>query len=287
MSVPEEYARPDLLAEPNWLWAQRGHPTLRIIDCGSAKGYARAHIPGAVHLLPAGSEALVAEGAWLKDLADPVHVIGPAAMAGLMEQLGISDETTVIAYDDYNGTYATRLWWVLAYYGHTNARVLNGGWQRWLDEGRPATFRATVPEPATFTPRVDESRRVRLAELLARHADPGVQVVNVLWPSWYTGEENPVGNRRVGHLPGSVNLPVECFFVDEAVPTFKTSTELRQVVEEAGLLPDRETIVHCQAGIRTTMGVFALSLLGWDQIRAYDAAMAEWANRDDTPLTTG
>jgi len=80
MSVSEGYARPDLLAEPDWLWARRDDPRLRIVDCGSADGYARAHIPGAVHLLLEGSEELVAEGPWLKDPAEPVHVAGPDAM---------------------------------------------------------------------------------------------------------------------------------------------------------------------------------------------------------------
>ena len=286
MSGAEGYARPELLAEPDWLWARRDDPSLRVVDCGSAKGYGRAHIPGAVHLLPKGSEELVAEGPWLKDPADPLHVAGPEAVATLMGKLGVSDGTTVVAYDDFNGTFATRLWWVLAYYGHADARVLDGGWQRWLDEGRPATFRETVPEPGRFTPRPDEARRVRLDELQARHADPGVQVVNVLPPSWYAGEANPFGNRRVGHIPGSANVPIERFFVDEEVPTLKPAAELRQAVADAGLSPDRDTIVHCQAGVRTTMGVFALSLLGWDRVRAYEASMAEWANRDDTPLTT-
>ncbi len=287
MIAAEGHVRPELLADPEWLWEHRDDPALRIIDCGSAMAYGRAHIPGAVPLLPKGSEELVAEGPWLKDPADPVHVARPEAVAALMGKLGVSDDTTVVAYDDFNGTFATRLWWVLTYYGHANAKVLNGGWQRWLDEGRPATFRETVPEPGRFTPRPNEAMRVRVDELLAHHADPGVQVVNVLPPAWYAGEANPFGNARVGHIPGSVNLPVERFLVDGEVPTLKPAAELARALTDAGLVPERETIVHCQAGVRTTMAVFALSLLGWERIRAYEASMAEWANRDDTPLTTG
>jgi thiosulfate/3-mercaptopyruvate sulfurtransferase len=91
--------------------------------------------------------------------------------------------------------------------------VLNGGWQRWLDEGRPATFRENVPEPGTCLPRPNEAMRMRLNELKARHTDPHVQIVNVLWPEVYAGTANPFGNKRVGHIPGSVNLPIERFFV--------------------------------------------------------------------------
>jgi thiosulfate/3-mercaptopyruvate sulfurtransferase len=193
----------------------------------------------------------------------------------------------VVTYDDYNGSFATRLWWILTYYGHPHVKVLNGGWQRWIDEGRPTTFRKHVPEPGDFTPRPNEAKRIRLDELKSRHADPEVQIVNVLWPEMYTGTENPFGNARVGHIPGSVNLPIERFFVDEDVPTIKPAPELLSVLVEAGLSPERQIVFHCQAGVRTTMGVFVSMLLGWDHVRAYEASMAEWANRDDTPLTTG
>jgi thiosulfate/3-mercaptopyruvate sulfurtransferase len=128
--------------------------------------------------------------------------------------------------------------------------------------------------------------RMRVDELKARHTDPQVQVVNVLWPEMYAGTANPFGNKRVGHIPGSVNLPIERFFVDEDVPMIKPAAALQTVLGEAGLSPEQETVIHCQAGVRTTMGVFVTTLLGWEQVRAYEASMAEWANRDDTALTT-
>ena len=165
--------------------------------------------------------------------------------------------------------------------------MLNGGWQRWLDEGRPVTFRAAMAEPGTFTPRPDEAMRVRLDELKSRHAEPGLQVVNVLWPDMYRGEDNEFGNKRVGHIPGSVNLPIERLLAEGDVPTLRDAPALRVALAEAALSPERDTIVHCHAGVRTTMAVFALSLLGWERVRAYEASMAEWANRDDTPLVVG
>jgi thiosulfate/3-mercaptopyruvate sulfurtransferase len=203
-----------------------------------------------------------------------------------MSRLGVGDDTTVIAYDSLNGTFATRLWWVLTYYGHPTVKVLNGGWQRWVDEHRPVTFRATVPPPTVFTPRPNEAMRIRLDELRALHASPEVQVVNVLPPAWYAGTSNPFGNRRPGHIPGSANLPIEHFFADPTVPTLKSAAELQDVITEAGLSREKDTIIHCQAGVRTTMGVFVMALLGWDRVRAYDASLAEWANRDDTPIAT-
>ena len=281
------YARPELLAEPSWLWEHRDDPNLRAIDCGEPAGYARAHIPGAVRLLGDDAAEAAVPAGWLKDSADPLHVVGPEAFADLMARVGVSDGTTVVAYDDANGTAATRLWWVLTYYDHASVKVLNGGWQRWIDEGRSVAFRESEPERGRFTPRPNEAMRVRLDELKMRHADPEVRILNVLWPEMYQGTDNPFENKRVGHIPGSVNLPIERLFADEDVPVLRRAAELREVLTEAGLSPDQETIVHCQAGIRTTMAIFAASLLGWDRVRAYEASMAEWANRDDTPLTTG
>jgi thiosulfate/3-mercaptopyruvate sulfurtransferase len=109
----------------------------------------------------------------------------------------------------------------------------------------------------------------------------------VLWPEMYAGTANPFGNKRVGHIPGSVNLPIERFFINEDVPAIKPAPELQSVLVEAGLSPQRETVIHCQAGVRTTMGVFVSMLLGWERVRAYEASMAEWANQNDTALTTG
>jgi thiosulfate/3-mercaptopyruvate sulfurtransferase len=286
MGKASGYARCELLPEPDWLWERRDAPKLRIIDCSDPAGYDRAHVPGAIRLVHGEDSVEVGSPQWLKDPDDSLHVIDAEGVAALAERLGISDDTVVVTYDDFNGSFATRLWWILTYYGHPDVRVLNGGWQRWLDEGRPATFRENVPEPGTFLPRPNEAMRMRLDELKARHADPNLQIVNVLPLGMYAGTDNPFGNARVGHIPGSVNIPIERFFVDELVPTIKPAPELQSMLAEADLSPEQETVIHCQAGVRTTMGVFVTSLLGWDRVRAYEASMAEWANQDDTPMTT-
>jgi thiosulfate/3-mercaptopyruvate sulfurtransferase len=259
---------------------------VRIVDGSSAAAYDRAHIPGAVRLIREEDTVEVGVPQWLKNPSDPIHVLDQEGVTTLADRLGITDDHMVAVYDDFNGSFATRLWWVLTYYGHPQVKVLNGGWQRWLDEGRPVSFRETVPPSGSFTPRPNEAMRIHLDELQARYADPDLQIVNVLPPAMYDGTANPFGNQRVGHIPGSVNVPIEAFFVDGDVPKLKPAAELNTVFADAGLSLERETVVHCQAGVRTTMGVFVASLLGWDQVRAYEASMAEWANRDETPLTT-
>jgi thiosulfate/3-mercaptopyruvate sulfurtransferase len=275
MGTDQGYAHPELLAEPDWLWEHRDDPKVRVIDCASLEKYRRAHIPGAVGL---------PIHVWIKETEEGVHVMGPEVFADLMGQLGVSGDATVVTYDDWIGAYATRLWWVLKYYGHSNAKVLNGGWQRWVDEGRPVTFHETVAKPGRFTPRPDESIICHLDDVMRKLGEEGVQILNVLPETLYRGIENPFGNKRVGHIPGSRNIPSEMFLTDDDRHVFKPAAELQAILTEAGLSPTNESIIHCQAGVRTTVGFFALSLLGWDRVRAYDASMAEWANRDDTAL---
>jgi thiosulfate/3-mercaptopyruvate sulfurtransferase len=278
MASEPGYIHPELLAEPEWLWAHRDDPAVRIVDCASPEKYARAHIPGAV-ALPIHP--------WIKAQEQGVHVMGPEAFAEAMGQLGISDETTVVTYDDINTMFAARLWWVLAYYGHNQAKVLNGGWQRWVSEGRPITVHPTVPTPARFTPRPNATLICHLDHVLAKVQDPDAQVLDVLYEARYRGLENPFGNKRAGHIPGALNLPIERFFTGDDRNMFRPAAELRALMAEVGLSPDKEVIVHCQAGVRMAVGALVLALLGWTRVRSYDASMAEWANRDDTPLVMG
>jgi 3-mercaptopyruvate sulfurtransferase SseA len=123
-----------------------------------------------------------------------------------------------------------------------------------------------------------------LDDLMSKVGEPGVQILNVLPETFYRGIENPFGNKRVGHIPGSRNIPSEKFLTADDRHVFKSAAELQAILSEAGLSPANESIIHCQAGVRTTVGFFVLALLGWDRVRAYDASMAEWANRDDTAL---
>lgn len=211
-------------------------------------------------------------------------MIGSEALAELMDKLGVSDDTTVVAYDDNQMVYATRLWWVLNYYGHTNCRVLNGVWYRWISEGRPVTFKETVPEPGSFTPRPDESFICRLDYLKSRLNASGSQVLDVRPDDEWSGKTNDFSNKRIGHIPGALHLFAQKFLTDDERRMVRPATELRTLLKDAGAQGGKEVIVHCQAGIRTTQGVFVLRLMGWDRVRAYDAAMAAWANRDDTPL---
>lgn len=270
----EGYARPDLLAEPGWVESVRNDPKVCIVDCGTGHDPKWAYIPGAVPLRAHFS---------LKDLEDPVHVMRPAAFADLMGSLGVTDDTTVVAYDRHGGMAAARLWWVLQHYGHPAARVLNGGWHRWRAEGRSVALRPAEREPARFTARPDEAVLARKEYVQGRLGHPDVQILDLRNRSEWQGH-NPWGNRHPGHIPGAVHWEWVNSLTRDERRMFRPAAELRQEVQAAGLDPAKEVITHCQAGVRASHGAFVLNLLGFPRVRNYEASMKEWANTDDAAL---
>jgi thiosulfate/3-mercaptopyruvate sulfurtransferase len=251
VSANGEYARPELLAEPAWVWERRGDPVVRIVDCGPADAYRRAHIPGAVGL-PVHH--------WLKDPADPLHVMGPEPFAALMASLGAAAGTTVV-YDDAGGVFAARLWWALTYYGHPQVKVLDGGWRRWLAEARRITVLEIVPETTRFTARPTEGAHCGFDELVRRLKEPGFQVLDARSEREYRGALDR-GNRRTGHMPGAVHVEWKQFLASEALPTLKPARELRGLLQNAGLAPEAEVVTHCQSGVRGAHAAFVLTPAG-------------------------
>ena len=149
MARQEGYAFPEFLADTEWLAEHLDDGNIRIVDTDVAAAYQRGHIPGAV-LIPDNYE---------KDPdTSAVHILPPQKFAEMMESLGIGDDTTVVAYDNSRSLYAGRLWWALSYYGHRNVKVLNGGWRKWVSEGRGIGLDPSRPPTGVrFTPRPDAS----------------------------------------------------------------------------------------------------------------------------------
>ena len=275
-----EYARPELLVEPDWVAEHANDANVRIIDCAVLEAYRRAHIPGAVHL-PV--HYYIKE----KDPEGTDHgtlVMPPGEFEALMGSLGVSNDTLVITYDDNNALVASRLWWVLNYYGHTHVKVLNGGWHRWLTEGRPVTFHATRAPKTTFTAAVNPALVATVEQLKEQHADPGAcQVLDARTDGEWDGTNNR-GNRRAGRVPNARHLEWVRFVGTDDSRKFLPAGEIQQLLDEAGITRDTPTITYCQGGIRAAHAAFTLTLLGYDNVRVYDGSMREWANRDDTPL---
>ncbi len=233
MADPSGYARPQLLTESAWLAAHLQDPHIRIVDCDNRDAYRRAHIPGAVTFR--GHH-------YLKEAEGALHIMGPEQFAQTMGALGIGDETWVIAYDGFSGLYATRLWWALNYYGHAQVTVLNGGWDKWLAEGRPITNAVPQPPPATFTPRVHDEFIARWDYVRYSIGRADRVLLDVRSDAEWTGA-NARGTKRGGHIPGAVHLEwLNC--VDAQTKEFKPAAALRAMFERVGVTPDREVITY-------------------------------------------
>ena len=202
--------------------------------------YDAAHIPGAVFV------------DWTRDIVDPddpvpVQIARPEAFAAKMSELGIGDETLVVAYDDYNHIFAGRLAWALRFYGHDDVRILDGGWSRWLAEHRPTTQDNGSLSRAIFTPRPRVALRRSaddVARILGRR---DVLLIDARPPDQYAGSTSAAA--RTGHIPGARNVPY-ARLVDPSTQRFLGREAIAQVFADAGIDPAEPTeiVVYCNGG---------------------------------------
>jgi thiosulfate/3-mercaptopyruvate sulfurtransferase len=268
------YAHPEQLVETDWVAAHGSDANVRIVDMRQT-GYDAGHVPGAVYLSPVA----------IRDAnAPPTFLPTPAAFEQMMARLGIGDDTRVIAYDERGGIYAARLWWILNYYGHSNVALMNGGWLKWAEEQRPTLPGAVSVSAGRFTPRAQPTWVATAADVVASIDKPGVKILDARTTAEIEGKD--LRNiRRAGFVPSStpvywedlLNLPQR---------TFKSADELKQIYESHGVTPAQEVIAYCQVGMRASVDLFALHLIGYDKLRNYYGAWEEWGNRDDLPIAT-
>ena len=234
------YARPELLVETDWLAARLDEPQIRIVDCDPVEVYRRAHIQ---HAIGIPVHHYIKQPEYTSDFRKYPLVAPPDTMKALMERMGIGDDHLVVTYDSNGCLWSARLWWALHYYGHTNVKVLNGGWKKWFAEGRPVSIDSPRPSAATFTPRPNPDVLCTLDYGRANVGNAEVVFLDVRSDGEWDGSNNR-GNKRAGRIPGAVHLEWLNFVTADAYQTIKPAHELRAMLEAVGATPDKEIVTY-------------------------------------------
>lgn len=238
-------------------------------------GYEKTHIPNAVFV------------DWQTDIVEPDSpsgdVAAPKRFAALMGALGIGNETTVVIYDNAASMFACRLRWALRYYGHENVYILDGGWNKWIAEGRPVSADKPEVEEAKFVPRVNARLKANAEEIKTGLDEGNMQLIDVRSLAEYAGAASRA--RYGGHIPTAISIPRSTMVADDQ--TVETVENLRtRFAEKGAALDASDTVIYCNSGISASFGMLALELAGARNLRLYDGSWKEWGNDAATPKET-
>lgn len=277
---------PGLFTSAQWLKEHRADPRLVILDACVTRDvhpddtstystglptYREGHLPGAIH------------ADLVDDFSDPTAATPftrptREQLATTLGRHGIGADSTVLVYDHLNGIWAARLVWVLHSYGFAASSVLNGGFDTWRDIGGAIETGDVAPAPTT-PPELSIEPGYFADTDDVRALGPESELINVLRPEVFSGEEMPYG--RAGHIPGSVNLP----FTD-LLDSDGTEIDFDRARRVAESLHPGPVVTYCGSGITASGYALALRASGRNDIRVYDGSMSEWAADPHNPLTT-
>ena len=277
--MADGYARPDAVVETDWVAQHLNDPGIRLVEVDEDTSlYAQGHIPGAIAL------------DWWQDLEDQVRrdVIAGEAFAQKVGSKGIGDDTTVIFYGDKNNWFATYAYWLFRYNQHDNVKIMNGGRQKWINEGRALTkdtptvnavkhaVRGTRPEIRALR---DQVLAAVGKSALIDVRSPREYAGEIVAPEGYPQE----GAQRGGHVPGAANIPWGQAVAEDG--TFKSVAELKALYGGKGITPEREVIAYCRIGERSSHTWFVLhELLGYQNVRNYDGSWTEYGSIVGAPI---
>jgi thiosulfate/3-mercaptopyruvate sulfurtransferase len=278
-----EYSEPGRLVTGDWLQARLDQPGLVVLESDEdVLLYETGHIPGAVKV------------DWHTELNDPVvrDYVDGAGFAELMSRKGISRDDTIVIYGDKNNWWAAYALWVFSLFGHEDVRLLDGGRDAWIRDGRPITTEPTAREQTTYpvVQRNDRTLRAYKEDVLAHFGNP---LIDVRSPEEYDGSRTSApaypeeGALRAGHIPTAKSVPwARAVAADGG---FKPRAELEAIYrDEVGLADGDAIVAYCRIGERSSHTWFVLQhLLGFSNVRNYDGSWTEWGSAVRVPIATG
>ena len=277
------YAHPEVLTDTQTVENSLNNKSLKIIevDYDPENAYRQGNLQGASLIW------------WKRDINDPVtrDIINKSQFEELMAKNGITPDSEVILYGDFNNWFAAFVFWIFKYYGHEKVKIMNGGRKKWELEKRTYTKDEPQIQRTNYTSKPpNEGLRAYLFDVRRSLDRKDTVLVDVRSPKEFTGEitappEYPMEHaQRGGHIPRANNIPWATA-VNDADGTFKTADELKKIYEAKGVTPDKDVICYCRIGERSSHTWFVLKyLLGYPQVRNYDGSWTEWGNMIGNPI---
>ena len=275
-------AHPESLVTTEWVSENLNNPDVRLVEVDvDTEAYDQGHIPGAVGWN------------WTSQLNDELtrDILSSEQMGQLLGESGIGSDTTVVLYGDNNNWFATYAFWQMKIYGHADLKIMDGGRQKWIDEGRELTTDETSVDSVSYdAPAPDLSIRATrdyVLDVVSTSNNTGL--VDVRSPDEFSGallappNLPQEGSQRGGHIPGAANIPWASAVAEDG--TFKSVEELQRIYGDAGISGDGETIAYCRIGERSSHTWFALSqILGYEKVRNYDGSWTEYGSIVGAPI---
>lgn len=277
------YAKPEALVSTEWVAKHLDDPSVRIIESNEDQLlYPSGHIPGAVQV------------DWTHDLNDQVRrdYLDKGGFERLMSRIGVTNDTAVVFYGDKSNWWATYAFWIFQLFGHTNAKVMDGGRMKWEKENRPMTREVPNYAHTNYTaPERDDQKIRAFRDQVMKHQSERMPLIDVRSPAEFSGERTHMpeypqeGVLRGGHIPGAKSVP----WARAANPedgTFKNAADLKAIYEqEQGLKSGDDIVAYCRIGERSSHTWFVLTyLLGYPNVRNYDGSWTEWGNSVGLPI---
>ncbi len=275
-------SRNSALVTADWVQDNLADPSIVLIEVDEdTEAYDKGHIPGAIKL------------DWKTDLQDGVRhdFISKDRLEALLSAKGVGNDDTIVFYGGNNNWFAAYAYWYLAYYGHTNLRLLDGGRKKWELDSRELTDEVPTRPATTYTAQApnDQIRAFRDEVISAI----GVKnLIDVRSPDEYAGRllapaHLPQEAAQIGgHIPTAGNVPWSKAANDDG--TFKSDDELTALYAAVGFDADKESIAYCRIGERSSHTWFVLhEILGYSNVKNYDGSWSEYGSLRGVPVALG